>query len=330
MKLSLDFPVPPRWIKNPGNNPIATIQQRMAAADRTKLCVTAIGLLLGAHWPKLLRHYTAADAFTRPNVWTVKLTRISTGTVDPITGGASMKAIQDALARWAGVPNERDPVWRWIEPIGQESRGFTKDKLGNRVAWTGVRIEVDTLDIGPERVLVLDDIDAEIARAKAIIKQQEAGKKADAATEHERSLREAVFGVHLDRAQKARVRSAQRRPLHGARVTISDTKPMLRCMAAWPWEQRPFCAACGGDGRERVIGKPDTTLCGLDCVACNGTGKDPHLALTDISAHVALDDPPATLTYGVPERHVAQHGPMVTLTRRAFKSKVTGACWLYE
>lgn len=327
MKLSLDFPVPPRWIKNPGNNPIATIQQRMAAAARTKLCITTIGLLLGAHWPKLLRHYTAADAFTRPNVWTVKLTRISMGTVDPITGGASMKAIQDALARWACVPNERDPVWKWIEPIGQESRGFTKDKLGNRVAWTGVRIDVDTLDIGPERVLVLDDIAAEIARAKAILKQQEAAKKAGDSAFPTGEARAAMTAAMT---RQGREIDQRRGTVHGARVMISDAKPVLRCYAAWPWQQRPFCAACGGDGRERVIGKPDTTLCGLDCVTCNGSGKDPHLALTDISAHVALGDPPATLTYGVPERHVAQHGQTVTLTRRAFRSKVTGACWLYE
>jgi len=173
VRRSIEFPVDPKWIANPTNSPLATPGARMAAASRTKLVIETIGLLLTQNFTKPPRHYLASDSFTRSNKWTVTLTRIGMGTVDPITGGATMKGVQDALARWCEVPNERDPIWQWVEPIQQEKRGWKRALDGQRVAVTGVRIELVTLEPGEDKSVVLADIDSVIARAKVEIKFRE-------------------------------------------------------------------------------------------------------------------------------------------------------------
>lgn len=181
MKRSITFPVDPRWIKNPTNSPLATEGARMGAAAQTKLCIATIGLILGEHWGRkparsFLDVVPNHQGGLTANKWIARLTRISTGTVDPITGGASMKAVQDALARWCGEPNERDPVWHWVEPIGQEKRGFVKVADGKR-AWTGVRLELEDLEPGASRPpLTLDNIDRFVRAAKEEIKRQKGAK----------------------------------------------------------------------------------------------------------------------------------------------------------
>jgi hypothetical protein len=156
VKRSIEFACDPRWIKNPTNNPIATIGQRMAASARTKKAIAAVQAILDAHFmvppghcARLASNGTPIGEvkdLMRPNLWTVRLTRISPGTLDPLTGGSSMKVIQDAVARWCGVADERHPVWRWVEPIGQEKRGQ---------GIYGVRIEIESLEPGADRVVRL-------------------------------------------------------------------------------------------------------------------------------------------------------------------------------
>ena len=183
VKRSITFPVDPRWIKNPTNSPLATPAARMGAAAQTKLCIATIGFILDEHFRRkpgrsFVDVVPNEQGGLTANKWIVRLTRISMGTLDPLTGGASMKAVQDAVARWCGVPNERDPVWHWVEPIGQEKRGFVQTPDGRR-AWTGVRIEVEDLEPGASRPpVVLATIDRFVALAKAEIKREAAEKQA--------------------------------------------------------------------------------------------------------------------------------------------------------
>jgi hypothetical protein len=162
VKRSIDFPVDPLWIKNPTNSPLATPGARQGAATRTKLCIVTIGLVLEDHFKKPTPFYEDSAGWTRANRWTVTLTRISMGTLDPITGGASMKAVQDAIAQWCGVPNERDPVWQWVEPIRQEKRAR---------GYFGVRIEIEDLAPGEALPVTLKTIDPFIWKAKQRIKE---------------------------------------------------------------------------------------------------------------------------------------------------------------
>jgi len=198
---SICFPVDARWIKNPDNNPLATMSARMGAAARTRLCIETIGLVLSAHWSKPGRHFTGSDLMTRPNRWTVRLTRISMGTVDPITGGASMKAIQDAVARWCEVPNERDPIWTWVEPIKQEKRGYVKGADGSRRAWTGVRIELEDLAPGESKPIELATIEGYIARAKANLKARESLKPKK--TKKDKTMARGTQVYHADKGERA-------------------------------------------------------------------------------------------------------------------------------
>lgn len=201
MMRSICFPVDARWIKNPDNNPLATMSARMGAAARTRLCIETIGLVLSAHFSKPGRHFTGADLMTRPNKWTVRLTRISMGTVDPITGGASMKAVQDAVARWCEVPNERDPIWTWVEPIKQEKRGYVKGADGSRRAWTGVRIELEDLAPGESKPIELATIEGYIARAKANLKARESLKPKK--TKKDKTMARGTQVYHADKGERA-------------------------------------------------------------------------------------------------------------------------------
>ena len=201
MMRSICFPVDPRWIKNPDNNPLATMSARMGAAARTRLCIETIWLVLSAHFSKPGRHFTGSDLMTRPNRWTVRLTRISMGTVDPITGGASMKAIQDAVARWCEVPNERDPIWTWVEPIKQEKRGYVKGADGSRRAWTGVRIELEDLAPGESKPIELATIEGYIARAKANLKARESLKPKK--TKKDKTMARGTQVYHADKGERA-------------------------------------------------------------------------------------------------------------------------------
>jgi hypothetical protein len=162
VKRSIEFPVDPAWVRNPTNSPLATMGQRQAAAARTKLCIVTIGIVLTEHFRTPPGAYYQSATNPQANRWTVTLTRISMGTLDPITGGASMKAVQDAIALWCGVKNERDPVWSWVEPIRQEKRA---------PKWFGVRIELDDLAPGQDRKGVLTNIDGPIWIAKQRIKE---------------------------------------------------------------------------------------------------------------------------------------------------------------
>lgn len=159
---SIEFPVDRAWVKNPNNSPLATMGARRGAAARTKLCITTIGLMLTEHLRTAPTRFVVDGAAVVPNRWRVRLTRISMGTLDPITGGASMKAVQDAVAQWCGVPNERDPVWSWVEPIGQEKRAK---------GFFGVRIEIEDLAPGADRRIVLSTIDGFVWLAKQRLKE---------------------------------------------------------------------------------------------------------------------------------------------------------------
>jgi len=419
MKRTIDFPCDAAWIKNPNNSPLATPGQRMAAAARTKLCIETIGLILSAHFSKPPRHYLDGSGFTRPNAWTVRLVRISMGTLDPITGGASMKAVQDAIARWCEAPNERDPVWRWIEPIEQEKRGWIPDGDGKR-AWTGVRIELEDLTPHEPRIVKLASIDDFVARAKANIKAREirtarptsrgvyhaedaakgasssarakaerafakvTGKAREAARRiaqedplelgdhhadarrptpprpdrdpgEERSAKSVtgcttcgaamgfpcvrsgverlVFGVHVARARAAGLyvpeddRGAVKpaRAPRGARKLAPVAQlPLQRAFVALPWEQ-PACRTCFGADRRVSEG---LTPC-ADCPDCAGTGRGKGRVLARAPRYDGLDEPPTTITAGVPSEHVARYGTTITLTREPFTSPQTGRCWLY-
>ena len=161
MKRSIEFPCDKRWIKNPTNNPVATIGQRMAASARTKKAIAAVQAILSAHFRRPPMTCAAEGEISGrlldPNHWTVRLTRISPGTLDPLTGGASMKTIQDAVARWCGVPDERNPIWTWVEPIGQEKRGQ---------GVYGVRIEIESLEPGQDRIVRLKGVEAREPKVK--------------------------------------------------------------------------------------------------------------------------------------------------------------------
>jgi hypothetical protein len=161
VKRSIEFPCDPRWIKNPTNKPIATIGQRMAASARTKKAIAAVQAILSAHFRRPPMTCAAEGEISGrlldPNHWTVRLTRISPGTLDPLTGGASMKTIQDAVARWCGVPDERNPIWTWVEPIGQEKRGQ---------GVYGVRIEIESLEPGQDRIVRLKGVEAREPKVK--------------------------------------------------------------------------------------------------------------------------------------------------------------------
>jgi hypothetical protein len=162
VKRSIEFPVDPAWVRNPTNSPLATMGQRQAAAARTKLCIVTIGLVLTEHFRTPPGAYYQSATNLQANRWTVTLTRISMGTLDPITGGASMKAVQDAVAQWCGVPNERDPVWSWVEPIRQENRAR---------GYFGVRIEIEDLAPGEALPVTLKTIAPFIWKAKQRIKE---------------------------------------------------------------------------------------------------------------------------------------------------------------
>ena len=366
MKRSIEFPVDPKWIANPTNSPLATPGARMAAASRTKLVIETIGLLLTQNFTKPPRHYLAEDSFTRSNKWTVTLTRIGMGTVDPITGGATMKGVQDALARWCEVPNERDPIWQWVEPIQQEKRGWKTGPDGQRVAVTGVRIELASLEPGEDKSIALADIDSVIARAKVEIKFREKLKSApsvydlrdaaervlprkavEAPADDERSAVHVVpcpacgvekgivcttgggrraYGVHVARAAAAGI------------IVPDDDRAHLRPARASNGQRRTVPSAGSALPCWAALPWEQTP-----CDECGGTTfampaytpercgqcKGTGRKGLVVAPLKGYDGSETTITVRVPEPHRAAHGYAITITRRL--SRVSGAaCWLYE
>lgn len=84
--------------------------------------------------------------FTVDNKITVNFTRIAPGTLDDDNIGASLKHVRDEVAAWCGVPNDRDPIYKWSVPPAQEK------------AAPGVyRVRIEILDklTGEERIVKL-------------------------------------------------------------------------------------------------------------------------------------------------------------------------------
>ncbi len=103
--------------------------------------------------------------------------------------------------------------------------------------------------------------------------------------------------------------------------------PFARAFAALPWEACS-CVTCSGSGKVTTAG-----LIGLvgTCATCSGTGLSPHRVLAPLARFAGLDDPPRTIEWRVPREHLVHfERDTVTLHRRAFSSKSTGRCWLYE
>lgn len=85
-------------------------------------------LIVTAHIRWRLR---AVDGLVWPG-WHVTLTRLSPGRMDPGNFEITFKHVQDGVAQAIGVPDERDPRYRWS--YGQEkTKAF------------GVRIRVEKL-----------------------------------------------------------------------------------------------------------------------------------------------------------------------------------------
>lgn len=282
---SVEFPCDPRWVKNPTNNPLATSGQRMGAAAQTRLCIATIGEILSECFTRptpFYRNDTAREvgsAYTVPNLWTVTLTRISMGTLDPLTGGASMKAVQDAVATWCEVKNERDPVWKWIEPIRQEKR---------KKKWFGVRIELDDLAPGEPRHVVLVSIDRFVAKAKAKLKAAQmvkrlvtkAAKGATKVQTKSDTIPEAAFRAASHRRlkdgddgvtrrngvlEKAGVSARAAAEAAFAKVTKPTTKPA---------RPDPDAEAIAGMREQaRSVACPSFTCGALVGAMCNGVGE---------------------------------------------------------
>lgn len=160
VKRSIEFPCDPRWIKNWNNGPQFSKRPvgQLIAMEKARIdkIIGGVQTILTAHFRPPPGHCAQlalngmpvgeVKDLMRANHWTVTLTRISNGTLDPLTGGASMKHVQDAVARWCGVPDERNPIWTWVEPLRQEKRGQ---------GVFGVRIEIDSLEPGEDRIVRL-------------------------------------------------------------------------------------------------------------------------------------------------------------------------------
>jgi hypothetical protein len=345
VKRSIEFPVDPLWIKNPTNSPRATPGARQGAATRTKLCIATIGLILTEHFGTPPgRFYTNVEASTLPpNRWTVTLTRISMGTLDPITGGASMKAVQDAIALWCGVPNERDPVWQWVEPIRQEkrARGFF-----------GVRIEIDDLAPGTDRKVVLTNIDGPIWLAKQRIKEaksmqiKKVGRvssyqpeaAARGASSAARGRAEQAFAKVTGKASPETLRDAAERVLErggGApgRKTAQNGTNHAKTGSNVLVENRPHC----DPGEERAARDlaPCTTCSVHVGEACDiGPGErviyGVHVARAIAAKLPVSEDDRASLrparapTNGV--RKAAAQRPMPVYVRLPWEQRVCGTC----
>jgi len=142
-----------------------------------------------------------------------------------------------------------------------------------------------------------------------------------------------VFGVHVARARAAGLyvpeddRGAVKpaRAPRGARKLAPVAQlPLQRAFVALPWEQ-PACRTCFGADRRVSEG---LTPC-ADCPDCAGTGRGKGRVLARAPRYDGLDEPPTTITAGVPSEHVARYGTTITLTREPFTSPQTGRCWLY-
>ena len=104
----------------------------------------------------------SAIGYTVPNKLTINLTRIAPGTLDDDNIGASLKHVRDEIAAWCGVPNDRDPLYRWSVPPAQEK------------AAPGVyRVRIEILDklTGEERIVKLAETRSAAVEAERRVKK---------------------------------------------------------------------------------------------------------------------------------------------------------------
>jgi len=105
---------------------------------------------------------------------------------------------------------------------------------------------------------------------------------------------------------------------------------LQRAFVALPWEQPDpeRCAKCGWMRHEHV----GSGMCpggGYLSLRFFEPTSSKRRVLAPAPRYDGLDDPPTTITAGVPSEHVARYGTTITLTRAPFTSRATGPCWLY-
>ncbi len=150
-----------------------------------------------------------------------------------------------------------------------------------------------------------------------------------------------VFGVHVARARAAglHVPDDDRGAVKPARAPKGRRKlapvaqpqlPLRRAFVALPWEQPDpeRCAKCGWMRHEHV----GSGMCpggGYLSLRFFEPTSSKRRVLAPAPRYDGLDEPPTTITAGVPSEHVARYGTTITLTREPFTSPQTGRCWLY-
>lgn len=97
-------------------------------------------------------HATVAEALrgvdVPPPPWRVTITRRGTAQMDPDNAVASVKGVQDEIARWAGV-DDGSPLWRWrwADEVAEEYGVVIRIESGEGLA----RAEVVVTDGGGRR-----------------------------------------------------------------------------------------------------------------------------------------------------------------------------------
>lgn len=205
-----------------GNSKIAQVIHAKEVAKQR----AAVGAVLRSNFAPLPLHVVRvgtrfervghAIGVTERNAITINLTRIAPGLLDDDNIGAALKHVRDEIAAWVGVPNDRDPIFKWSVPPAQEKSA------------TGVyRVRIEIVDklTGADHVVRLAEtrsagVQAERRVKRAITKAKKATPDRDPGEEksardlapcstcrapiHEGCRADVagrmVFGVHISRA----------------------------------------------------------------------------------------------------------------------------------
>lgn len=321
--------------------------------------------------PPPLHVVQAGDRFVRVgeglgltlrNTFRITITRIAAGTLDDDNIGAALKHVRDEIAAWCGVPNDRDPVYKFTSPQPQRkaAQGVYR-----------VEIEIEDLLTGEPRIVRWPETRSAGVQAAARVKRaiKKATPKPDRDPGEEQAAHNIapcttcgrligepclrtgdqdrlVFGVHVARARAAGLRvpdddRAKVRPARAPRgprklVPIAQPSlPLQRAFVALPWEQ-PTCAVCQGTGANNFKGNTFTSNEMANdggppsCSTCSGIGRAKGRVLVPARRYDGPDEPPTTILVSVPAEHVSRYGGALTLHRHKFTSTTTGPCWLFD